>query len=190
MEETATAPATEAAEIATLGGGCFWCLEAVFDGLRGVTSVESGYMGGAKANPTYEEVCRGRTGHAEVVRIAFDPAAVTFKEILEVFFVIHDPTTRNRQGNDVGTQYRSVVFYHTLEQKSVAEQIIAELGAAGLWRDPIVTEIAPAAPFYVAEDYHQQYFERNSYQPYCQFVVAPKVAKFRKHFLEKLKKTG
>ena len=190
MEETGTAPATGVTQNAILGGGCFWCLEAVFEGLRGVISVESGYMGGAEVNPTYEEVCRGRTGHAEVVRITFDPAVVTFKEILEVFFVIHDPTTRNRQGNDVGTQYRSVVFYRTPEQKSVAEQVIAELGSARVWRDPVVTEIAPAGPFYVAEDYHQQYFARNSNQPYCQFVVAPKVAKFRKHFLGKLKKAG
>jgi peptide-methionine (S)-S-oxide reductase len=189
MEKTAT-PATGLKEIATLGGGCFWCLEAVFEGLRGVISVESGYMGGAKPDPTYEEVCRGRTGHAEVVRVAFDPAIVTFREILEVFFVIHDPTTPNRQGNDVGTQYRSVVFHHTPEQKSATEQAIAQLGAAQLWKDPIVTEIAPAAVFYPAEDYHQRYFERNSSQPYCQFVVAPKLAKFRKHFLEKLKKTG
>lgn len=176
--------------VVTLGGGCFWCLEAVFDGLRGVTSVESGYMGGSKLNPTYEEVCSGRTGHAEVVRITFDPAVVSLKEILEVFFVIHDPTTPNRQGNDVGTQYRSVIFHQTPEQQAVAEQIIAQLAQAKLWDGPIVTEIAPAATFYRAEDHHQEYFARNPYQPYCQFVVAPKVAKFRKHFLEKLKKTG
>jgi peptide-methionine (S)-S-oxide reductase len=190
MDETAITLPTGATEIATLGGGCFWCLEAVFDGLRGVSAVESGYMGGTKANPTYEEVCRGGNGHAEVVRITYDPADVSFREILEVFFVIHDPTTRNRQGNDVGTQYRSVVFYHTTAQKSAAEDVIAKLNAAKLWRDPIVTEIAPESAFYMAEDYHQEYFERNSYQPYCQFVVAPKIAKFRKHFLEKLKKTG
>jgi len=189
MEKTAT-PTTGVKEMATLGGGCFWCLEAVFEGLRGVISVESGYMGGAKPDPSYEEVCRGRTGHAEVVRVTFDPVVVTFREILEVFFVIHDPTTLNRQGNDVGTQYRSVVFHHTPEQKSATEQVIAQLGAAQLWKDPIVTEIAPATIFFPAEDYHQRYFERNSSQPYCQFVVAPKVAKFRKHFLEKLKKTG
>jgi len=175
-------------EVATLGGGCFWCLEAVYDGLRGVASVESGYMGGTKAYPTYDEVCSGRTGHAEVVQITFDPALVTFGELLEVFFVVHDPTTRDRQGNDVGPQYRSVVFCHTPEQKAQAEQVIARLGAAGLWRDPIVTEIAPASTFYRAEDYHQEYYARNPDEPYCQFVVAPKVAKFRKHFLEKLKK--
>lgn len=190
MVQTDATVATGTHEVATLGGGCFWCLEAVFDGLRGVHSVESGYMGGHSANPAYEEVCGGRTGHAEVVRVIFDPAIVTFREILEVFFVIHDPTTPNRQGNDVGTQYRSVIFYHTLEQKTVAEQVMARLAAAKLWPDPIVTEIAPATAFYAAEDYHQEYFARNPYQPYCQFVVAPKVAKFRKHFLDKLKKTG
>lgn len=176
-------------EIATLGGGCFWCLEAVFDGLRGVESVESGYMGGHKANPTYEEVCGGGTGHAEVVQVTFDPQAVSFKEILEVFFVIHDPTTPNRQGNDVGTQYRSAIFYHSAGQKAAAEQVIANLNAAKLWHDPIVTQVAPASAFYLAEGYHQEYFERNPSQPYCQFVVAPKVQKFRKHFLAKLKKT-
>lgn len=177
-------------EIATLGGGCFWCLEAVYDGLRGVESVQSGYMGGSKPDPTYEEVCSGRTGHVEVVQVRFDPAVLTFEEVLEIFFVIHDPTTRDRQGNDVGSQYRSVIFHHTPEQKAQAERIIERLGAAGLWRDPIVTEIVPAGPFYRAEAYHQEYFARNPYQPYCQFVVAPKVAKFRKHFLEKLKKPG
>ena len=175
-------------QIATLGGGCFWCLEAVYEGLRGIESVESGYMGGTKPHPTYEEVCTGRTGHAEVVQLAFDPAIATFEEILEVFFVIHDPTTRDRQGNDVGSQYRSVIFYHTLEQKVQAERVIERLGRAGLWRGPIVTEIAPAGTFYRAEDDHQDYFARNPYQPYCQFVVAPKVAKFRKQFLERLKK--
>jgi peptide-methionine (S)-S-oxide reductase len=180
----------ENGEIATLGGGCFWCLEAVFDDLRGVVSVESGYMGGHKANPTYEEVCGGATGHAEVVQIRFEPEAVSFKEILEVFFVIHDPTTPNRQGNDVGTQYRSAIFYHSPEQKSVAEQVIASLNAAKLWNAPVVTEVTPAVTYYGAESYHQEYFERNQSQPYCQFVVAPKVQKFRKHFLAKLKKPG
>lgn len=177
-------------EIATLGGGCFWCLEAVFDGLRGVESVESGYMGGHIANPTYEAVCGGATGHAEVVQVRFDPQTVSFREILEVFFVIHDPTTPNRQGNDVGTQYRSAIFYHSPEQKLVAEQVIESLNAAKLWNAPVVTELTPAAAFYVAEGYHQEYFERNQSQPYCQFVVAPKVQKFRKHFLAKLKKPG
>ena len=176
-------------EIATFGGGCFWCLEAVFDDLKGVISVESGYMGGKIANPTYEQVCGGDTGHAEVVRVAFDPAVVSFKELLEVFFVIHDPTTLNRQGNDAGTQYRSAIFYHTPRQKADAEAVIAQLDAAKLWNGPIVTELAPASAFYMAEGYHQEYFARNPYQPYCQAVVAPKVAKFRKHFLEKLKKS-
>lgn len=175
-------------EVATLAGGCFWCLEAVFDDLKGVESVESGYMGGRTASPTYERVCSGDTGHAEVVRLTFDPGVVSFKEILEVFFVIHDPTTLNRQGNDVGTQYRSAVFYHSAEQKSAAEQVIANLDSAGIYDDPIVTEVVPASQFYVAEDYHQEYFRRNPAQPYCAYVVRPKVAKFRKHFLEKLKK--
>ena len=174
-------------EIATLAGGCFWCLEAVYDGMRGVESVESGYMGGQNPNPTYEQVCGGRTGHAEVVRIAFDPAQVSFKELLEVFFVIHDPTTLNQQGNDVGTQYRSAIFYHTPQQKADAEEVIGRLSAAKVWKNAIVTELSPASTYYAAEGYHQEYFERNPYQPYCQFVVAPKVAKFRKQFLEKLK---
>ncbi|HEX6004411.1 MAG TPA: peptide-methionine (S)-S-oxide reductase MsrA [Burkholderiales bacterium] len=186
--ESAAGPGAPGLEMATLGGGCFWCLEAVFDGLRGVHQVQSGYMGGSKPNPTYEEVCRGRTGHAEVVRVSFDPGVVSFEDLLDVFFVIHDPTTRDRQGNDVGTQYRSAVFYHTLEQKAATERAIAKLTAAKLWRDPIVTEVVPAGPFYPAEDYHQEYFARNPYQPYCQFIVAPKVAKFRKQFLDRLKK--
>ncbi|HET7598528.1 MAG TPA: peptide-methionine (S)-S-oxide reductase MsrA [Burkholderiales bacterium] len=186
--DNAASPDAPSGEVATLGGGCFWCLEAVFDGLRGVREVESGYMGGSKPNPTYEEVCRGRTGHAEVVRVSFDPGVVSFEEILEVFFVIHDPTTRDRQGNDVGPQYRSVVFFHTPEQKATAERVIGKLTGAKLWRHPIVTEIEPAGPFFRAEDYHQEYFTRNPYQPYCQFIVAPKVAKFRKQFLQKLKK--
>jgi len=175
-------------EIATLAGGCFWCLEAVYDDLKGVESVESGYMGGKTANPSYEDICSGETGHAEVVKIAFDPNTVSFKELLEVFFVIHDPTTPNRQGNDVGTQYRSAIFYHSTGQKAAAEQVIANLNAAGIYDDPIVTEVAPASTFYVAEDYHQEYFRRNPDQPYCSFVVQPKVAKFRKHFLERIKK--
>ena len=175
-------------QLATLAGGCFWCLEAVFDDLKGVESVESGYVGGKTASPTYEDICSGKTGHAEVVQITFDPKVVSFKEILEVFFVIHDPTTLNRQGNDSGTQYRSAVFYHSAEQKAAAEQVIANLGAAKIYDDPIVTEVVPASKFYAAEDYHQEYFRRNPAQPYCAFVVRPKVAKFRKHFLEKLKK--
>ena len=175
-------------EVATLAGGCFWCLEAVFDDLRGVESVESGYMGGDVANPTYRQVCAGTTGHAEVVQVTFDPRVVSFRELLEVFFTIHDPTTPNRQGADVGTQYRSAIFYHSPEQKETAEQTIAELNAEQVWDAPIVTEVAPAGDFYVAEDYHQEYFAQNPAQPYCRAVVAPKVAKFRQKFLGKLKK--
>ena len=179
-------------QVATLGGGCFWCLEAVYDELKGVVSVESGYMGGKNPNPTYEQVCGGNSGHAEVVQVTFDPAVISFKEILEVFFVIHDPTTLNRQGNDSGTQYRSAIFYHNPEQKTESEQVIARLsggnGGASLWRDPVVTEVTTASVFYLAETYHQEYFARNPGAGYCAFVVAPKVAKFRKHFLEKLKK--
>jgi len=181
---------SEQTETATLAGGCFWCLEAVYDGLKGVASVESGYMGGKVTNPTYEQVCEGDTGHAEVVQVKFDPAVVSFRELLDVFFVIHDPTTLNRQGNDVGTQYRSAIFYHSPQQKEIAEKAIAALTGAKIWNAPIVTEVTPAAPFYVAEGYHQEYFARNPRQPYCQAVVAPKVAKFRKTFLDKLKKAS
>jgi peptide-methionine (S)-S-oxide reductase len=176
------------AEIATLGGGCFWCLEAVYDEMEGVLSVESGYMGGAKANPTYREVCGGRTGHVEVVQLTFDPEVTSYREILEVFFAIHDPTTRDRQGNDVGSQYRSVIFYHSAEQKATAEEVMREIGAAKIWDGPIVTDVAPAETFYVAEDYHQEYFQNNGEQPYCSYVVAPKVRKFRQKFAGKMKK--
>ena len=186
QENPAQTPAGK--EISTLGGGCFWCLEAVFDELKGVESVGSGYMGGTIANPTYEQVCSGKTGHAEVVQITFDPAVVSFKEILEVFFVIHDPTTLNRQGSDAGTQYRSAIFYHSPEQKSQAEQVIKNLNGAHIWNSTIVTEVVPAQTFYRAEGYHQEYFLRNPAQPYCMFVVAPKVIKLRKQFLGKLKK--
>ncbi len=175
-------------EVATLGGGCFWCLEAVFDDLKGVTSVESGYMGGDLKNPAYADVCRGDSGHAEVVQIHFDPGVVSFREILEVFFVIHDPSTRNRQGNDVGAQYRSAIFHHSPQQKATATQVIAELDAARLWDSPIVTEVTAASAFYIAEGEHQEYYRRNPHQPYCMMVVQPKVAKFRKHFIGKLKK--
>lgn len=174
-------------EIATLAGGCFWCLEAVYDQARGVDSVESGYMGGSVPNPSYAQVCEGDTGHAEVVRLTFDPSVVSFRDLLEVFFVIHDPTTLNRQGNDAGTQYRSAVFYHSAEQKRAAEEAIERLAAEGVYQDRIVTEVAPAGPLYVAEDHHQEYFASNPYQPYCMAVVAPKVAKFRRKFLDKLK---
>jgi peptide-methionine (S)-S-oxide reductase len=179
-----------AMETAVLGGGCFWCLEAVFDRLRGVKSIESGYAGGRSANPSYEEVCNGDTGHAEVVRVTFDPGEISFRDLLKVFFAIHDPTTKDRQGNDVGTQYRSVIFCQTPEQRREAEAVVAELAAAKLWSGKIVTEIADAAAFYPAEGYHQGYFERNGAQPYCQFVVAPKVAKFRKEFVDRLKRPG
>jgi peptide-methionine (S)-S-oxide reductase len=174
-------------EVATLGGGCFWCLEAVFDDVRGVESVESGYAGGDEPNPTYRQVCAGTTGHAEVVQVTFDPRVISFRELLEIFFTIHDPTTLNRQGADVGTQYRSAIFYHSPEQKETAEQTIKELNAEGIWDAPIVTEVVPLTEFYVAEDYHQEYYAQNPSQPYCRAVVAPKVAKFRQKFLEKLK---
>ena len=174
-------------EMATLAGGCFWCLEAVYDRMKGVESVESGYIGGKHPNPTYEAVCTGRTGHAEAVQITFDPKVVSYRELLEVFFAIHDPTTLNRQGHDVGTQYRSAIFYHSQDQKAVAEDVIAAFTKEKVFDDPIVTEVVPAATFYVAEDYHQEYFARNPTQGYCVAVVNPKVAKFRKLFAEKLK---
>jgi peptide-methionine (S)-S-oxide reductase len=177
-------------ESATLGGGCFWCLEAVYKELRGVERVVSGYAGGHVPDPTYREVCDGTTGHAEVVQVTFDSSEVTFRELLEVFFTIHDPTTLNRQGGDVGTQYRSAVFYHTPGQRETAEQVMRELEAAAVWDSPLVTEVAPLDRFYPAEDYHQDYFERNPGQFYCRAVVAPKVAKFRKQFLERLKRGG
>ena len=176
-----------ATEVATLAGGCFWCLEAVFADLQGVEQVTSGYSGGSVPHPSYEQVCSGMTGHAEVVRVTFDPSRISFREILEVFFTIHDPTTLNRQGADVGTQYRSAIFYHTPEQKQTAEQVIKDLNGAHIWDAPIVTEVAPFRAFYPAEDYHQEYFRRNSNQPYCSVVIAPKVAKFRKQYLAKLK---
>jgi peptide-methionine (S)-S-oxide reductase len=172
-------------ETAILGGGCFWCLEAVYLEMRGVTKVESGYMGGQVDNPSYEQVCAGTTGHAEVVRIEFDTSQLAYRDILEVFFTIHDPTTLNRQGNDVGTQYRSVIFYQSPEQEAMARQVIAEM--ANVWDAPIVTELAPAAAWYKAEDYHQDYFRQHPLQGYCAFVVAPKVAKFKKTFSSRLK---
>jgi peptide-methionine (S)-S-oxide reductase len=174
-------------ETATLGGGCFWCLEAVFEGLRGAERVVSGYAGGDVPNPTYEQVCTGSTGHAEVVQVTFDPSVLSYRELLEVFFGTHDPTTLNRQGMDVGTQYRSVIFAHSPEQQRVAEQAIAELNAAGAWDRPLVTAVVPFRAFYPAEAYHQGYFRNNPGQGYCQAVVAPKVAKFRKHFAARLK---
>jgi peptide-methionine (S)-S-oxide reductase len=179
---------SQSKEVATLAGGCFWCLETVYDQLRGVEDVVSGYSGGRQPNPTYEQVCSGATGHAEVVQVTFDPQLISFRDILGVFFAIHDPTTLNRQGGDVGTQYRSAVFYHTPEQKTVAEAVIAEVNASGIWPKPVVTQMAPFEAFYPAEAYHQEYFARNPNQGYCQVVVAPKVAKFRKQFLDRLKK--
>lgn len=172
-------------EVAILGGGCFWCLEAVYLEARGVTRVESGYMGGTTASPTYEQVCAGTTGHAEVVRLEFDPSVISYRDILEIFFTIHDPTTLNRQGNDVGTQYRSVIFTTSPEQEATARKVMAEMAA--VWDAPIVTEVLPAETWYKAEDYHQNYFAQHPLQGYCAFVVAPKVAKFRKTFAERLK---
>jgi peptide-methionine (S)-S-oxide reductase len=176
-----------AREVATLGGGCFWCLEAVYLELRGVEKVVSGYSGGDVPNPTYREVCSETTGHAEVVQVTFDPEVVSYRDILEVYFTIHDPTTLNRQGADVGTQYRSVIFYHDEEQKRVAEEVISDLESEGIWSNPIVTEVTPLDEFYVAEDYHQDYFRNNGFQPYCQVIIAPKVAKFRKEHIDRLK---
>ena len=175
-------------QTATLAGGCFWCLEAVFDEVKGVHGVESGYAGGTMPNPSYRAVCGGDTGHAEVVQVHFDPNVVSYRDLLHVFFGIHDPTTLNRQGADAGTQYRSAIFYHDDEQKQIAEELIKDLNAQNIWGRPIVTEVTKLDKFYMAEDYHQEYFARNPYQPYCQAVVAPKVSKFRKHFLELLKK--
>jgi peptide-methionine (S)-S-oxide reductase len=176
-----------AREVATLAGGCFWCLEAVYDLLKGVHEVTSGYAGGTKENPTYEQVCSGMTGHAEVVQIVFNPSEISYRDLLDVFFTIHDPTTLNQQGYDVGTQYRSAIFYHSPEQKATAEQTIRELTDEKLWRDPIVTQVEPIATFYPAEDYHQNYFVNNPNQSYCRAIVAPKVAKARSHFIQKLK---
>jgi peptide-methionine (S)-S-oxide reductase len=177
----------ERKEVATLGGGCFWCTEAVFNEIRGVEKIESGYSGGMVANPTYEQVSTGTTGHAEVVQIIFDPKVISFKEILEIFFTMHDPTTLNRQGSDVGTQYRSVIFYHSDQQKTIAEQVTREISEAKIWDAPIVTQIEPLKAFYKAENYHEDYFKRHSEQPYCRLIIAPKIAKLRKLYLNKLK---
>jgi peptide-methionine (S)-S-oxide reductase len=174
-------------EVATLAGGCFWCLEAVYDQLKGVEDVVSGYAGGAVKNPTYEQVCSGMTGHAEVIQIKYNPEVISFQDLLDVFFTIHDPTTLNRQGADVGTQYRSAIYYHTPEQKEIAERTISVVNGSKIWYHPIVTEVTPIDTFYAAEDYHQEYFARNPYQGYCRAVVAPKVAKFRKQHIARLK---
>ena len=177
-------------EVATLAGGCFWCLEAVYQEVRGVEEIVSGYTGGRRANPTYEQVCSGATGHAEAVQVTFDPDVISYREILEVYFAIHDPTTLDRQGADMGSQYRSAIFWHTPEQRATAEALVAELTAAEIWDAPIVTEIVPAAPFHAAEGYHQDYFRRNPGQGYCRAVIAPKVAKFRASALARLRKTS
>ena len=177
-------------ETTTLGGGCFWCLEAVYDQMEGVQSVESGYMGGKNPNPTYKEVCGGRTGHVEVVQVTFDPAVTNFREILEVFFTIHDPTTRDRQGHDVGTQYRSIILTHSDDQQKTAQAVIKEITDAKLWGAPIVTQIEPLQVFYAAEPEHHDYFARNPWTGYCQAVVAPKVAKFRKTYADRLKRAA
>lgn len=179
--------ASNSRELATLGGGCFWCLEAVFEQVRGVDRVVSGYTGGRVNDPTYQQVCGGNTGHAEVVQVTFDPATISYRDILQIFFATHDPTTLNRQGADVGTQYRSAIFYHSPEQKQIAEELITELNNQGIWSKPIVTQVVPLEKFYSAEDYHQGYFRDNPGQPYCMAVIDPKVAKFRKQFSDKLK---
>ncbi len=176
-------------EVATLGGGCFWCTEAIFTELKGVLKVESGYSGGTVPNPSYQQVCTGMTGHAEVIQITFDPNVISYKEILQIFFTVHDPTIPNRQGVDVGTQYRSIIFCHNDEQRAVAEQVIREIAAAGIWNAPIVTQVETFRVFYKAEDYHQEYFKNNPGQPYCQVVIAPKVRKLREHYRDKLKKS-
>lgn len=190
MHTTSNAPAATTEnigtlELATLGGGCFWCIEPIFQDLKGVTKVVSGYTGGHLKNPTYKDICTGTTGHAEVIQVTFDPAVVTYREILEIFFTIHDPTTLNRQGNDAGTQYRSVVYYHSPEQKTAAEAV--KLASAEIWDDPIVTEISALDTFYPAENYHQNYYKTNPYQPYCSIVITPKVKKFREKYKHKLK---
>jgi peptide-methionine (S)-S-oxide reductase len=190
-QEKAAPGARKPPETVTLGGGCFWCIEAVFDELKGVQKVESGYSGGTVPNPTYKQVCNGETGHAESVQITFDHSVISLKQILEVFFTVHDPTTLNRQGADVGTQYRSAIFYRSEEQKRVAEQVIRELEAEKLYGSkPFVTQVVPFSAFYKAENYHQEYYENNPNQPYCQVVISPKVEKFRKKFKELLKSGG
>jgi peptide-methionine (S)-S-oxide reductase len=188
MDSNTVSARSAGTEVATLAGGCFWCLEAVYDQLRGVEDVMSGYSGGDTINPTYKEVCTGTTGHAEVVQVTFDPSVVSFREILQVFFTIHDPTTRNRQGADIGPQYRSAIFYHSPEQRATADQVIAELSTAQVWSAPVVTEVMPFRAFYPAENYHQEYFAHNPSQGYCQVVIAPKVAKFRRQYMERLKR--
>ncbi len=187
-KEKENMPELDKKELATLGGGCFWCTEAVFNDLEGVINVESGYSGGNVVDPTYEQVCTGKTGHAEVVQVTFHPQEISYEDILRIFFTVHDPTTLNRQGNDIGTQYRSVIFYHDKNQKAAAEKVIKEIAAQNIWDDPIVTELSPFKAFYKAEDYHQEYFANNPNQGYCRVVIAPKVAKFRSHYKDRLKR--
>jgi peptide-methionine (S)-S-oxide reductase len=184
---TQTKQETKQLEVATFASGCFWCTEAVFDQVRGVVKVESGYSGGTIPNPGYQDVCTGDTGHAESIQVTFDPKQVSYNDLLHIFFTTHDPTTLNRQGADVGTQYRSAIFYHNPEQEKVARQVIQELEKNKVWKKPIVTELTPFKEFYKAEDYHQQYYENNRTQPYCQVVIEPKIAKLRQHYFEKLK---
>ncbi|HHT9112268.1 MAG TPA: peptide-methionine (S)-S-oxide reductase MsrA [Candidatus Wunengus sp. YC65] len=186
-QENQTVASSQGKEVIMLGGGCFWCIEAVFEELHGVVQVESGYSGGRVDDPTYEQVCTGTTGHAEVVQVTFGPKTISLKEILEVFFTVHDPTTLNRQGADVGTQYRSVIFYRSEEQNTLAEQVIREIQKAKLWNAPIVTEIVPFKAFYNAEEYHQEYYKKNPGQAYCRIVIEPKIKKFREHYKDKLK---
>ena len=189
MSEPTNQPAAagNGKQLLTLGGGCFWCVEAVFDDLKGVERVESGYSGGSVKNPTYEQICTGRTGHAEVVQVTFDPKVLALRDLVDIFFYVHDPTTLNHQGADVGPQYRSVIFYRNPEQKATAEQVIRDVQAAKLWNAPIVTELSPFKEFYKAENYHQEYYKRNGTQPYCRVVIAPKMAKFRERYRDKLK---
>lgn len=178
----------EQAEVTTLGGGCFWCMEAIFGEIKGVIKVESGYSGGHLSNPTYEQVSTGNTGHAEVVQLTFNPNEISFKDILKIFFTVHDPTTLNRQGTDVGSQYRSVIFYHTAKQKAIAEEVVIEINAVQIWNAPIVTQIESFKTFYPAEEYHNNYFKRNSEQSYCKLVIAPKITKLRRNYRQKLKR--
>lgn len=187
IKEPAQSSISKSVEVATLAGGCFWCTEAMFDMLKGVLKVESGYSGGNHPDPSYEDVCNGDTGHAESIQITFDPSIVSYADLLRIFFTTHDPTTLNRQGADVGTQYRSAVFYHNPEQEKIARQVIQEFEKSKVWKKPIVTEVAPFKEFYKAEDYHQEYYARNSRQPYCRVVIEPKIAKLREHYRERLK---
>lgn len=187
IKEPAQSSISKSVEVATLAGGCFWCTEAMFDMLKGVLKVESGYSGGNASNPSYEDVCNGDTGHAESIQITFDPSIASYADLLRIFFTTHDPTTLNRQGADIGTQYRSTVFYHNPEQEKTARQVIEEFEKSKVWKKPIVTEVAPFKEFYKAEDYHQEYYARNSRQPYCRVVIEPKIAKLREHFRERLK---